>query len=361
VPGAIRREWKLAAVLGAALLLLVVLVAAAAFVSTPAGEPRSVIVRIYPGTTLGRVAEMLEERGVVTSAWKFRWLARLGGKGSLIKAGEYDLSPAFSPSEILDILAQGKVRVNEVTIPEGYTMAQVAAALEGAGVAKAEKFLEVCSSPALASELGVEGDNLEGYLFPDTYNFAFYMVEESVARRMVRRFLAVWKRYAAKARAKGMSMRQVVTLASIIEKETSNGNEMSLISSVFHNRLRRRMRLQSDPTVIYGLADFDGNLTRRHLRTRTPYNTYRVRGLPPGPIANPGEAAIRAALEPAESNYLYFVSMNDGSHCFSMTLAEHNRAVARYQKRRRAETATASAAGQEGQVKKEPARAEHKM
>jgi UPF0755 protein len=327
-------DWKAAAALAAALFVLLGLIQAAVFLTSPAGPTGSVIVRVYPGASLARVAEILEERGAVTSARKFVWLARLTGKGSRIKAGEYDLNPALKPGEILDMLAEGKVRVHQLTIPEGYTAAQVAAALEQADLADAKRFLAVCAkNPALAAELGVEGDDLEGYLYPDTYNIAFYMTEEAIARVMVRRFLSVWARHAEEAKAKGMSMREVVILASIIEKETSRPEERRLIAAVFHNRLNQGMRLQSDPTVIYGLAGaYDGDLKRSHLRSSgNPYNTYRLEGLPPGPIGNPGEESIRAALSPAHCNYLYFVSRNDGSHKFSATLTEHNAAVRLFQ------------------------------
>jgi UPF0755 protein len=313
--------------------LLVVLVQSAIFLTTPGGAPGSVIVRIYPGTTLSRVGEILEERGVVSSGGKFVWLARFTGKGSRIKAGEYDLNPGITPNQILNVLAEGRVRVHQVTIPEGYNMAQVAAAIQQAGVGNGRRFLDACESKALIAELGVEGDTLEGYLYPDTYNIAFYMTEEAVARRMARRFLGVWAKYADQAKVRGMSMREVITLASIIERETGKAEERRLISAVFHNRLKKGMRLQSDPTVIYGLAGaFDGDLTRRDLHTPTPYNTYCQSGLPPGPIGNPGEDAVRAAISPARCSYLYFVSKNDGSHLFSSNLADHNRAVDLYQR-----------------------------
>ncbi len=332
------------AALAAAAALLVLLLELVAFLMMPAGQARSVIVRIYPGTSLANVAQTLQARGLVTSAWKFRWLARLSGKAARIKAGEYDLSPALTPGDILDLLAEGKVRLIQLTVPEGYSMAQVAATLEAAGLGQAERFLALCSSPALAKELGVEGDSLEGYLFPDTYNISFFMTEDTIARMMVKRFLTTWRHYAEEARARGRAMREVVTLASIIEKETGQPQERPLISAVFQNRLRRGMPLQSDPTVIYGITNFNGNLTRRDLETVTPYNTYCVRGLPAGPIANPGEAAIRAVLKPARCNYLYFVARNDGSHKFSSSLEEHNKAVAYYQATRATREATSAAA-----------------
>ncbi|MFH0809220.1 MAG: endolytic transglycosylase MltG [Pseudomonadota bacterium] len=339
-----RRHFFCAALLAAAALLVFFLLRMALFLTTPAGEPRGVIVRISPGTSLNRIAELLEEKRVVTSSRKFRWLARLSGKGSHIKAGEYELNASSTPLAILTTLASGKVRQIQVTIPEGYNMAQIGQVLDTAGVAEPARFLAICSDPALIHRLGVEGDSLEGYLYPDTYSLAFFMTEEDVARIMVRRFLAVWKNYAAQARTRGRSMRQVIILASIVEKETGQPEERPLIAAVFSNRLRCGMRLQSDPTVIYGLTDYKGNLTRCHLLTPHPYNTYCIPGLPRGPIASPGEAAIRAALNPAHCDYLYFVSRNDGSHKFSCSLAEHNQAVAYFQKCRITRNASRAAA-----------------
>jgi UPF0755 protein len=182
--------------------------------------------------------------------------------------------------------------------------------------------------------LGLEGPGLEGYLFPDTYRFTKGMNVEEIILKMVGRFKEVYENagLSEQARKEGFTVKQVVTIASIVEKEAGSVEEMEKISSVFHNRLKKGYRLRSDPTVIYGIEDFDGNLTKRHLLTYTPYNTYINLGLPPGPISNPGRAALHAALNPSEEGYLYFVSRNDGTHHFSKTLKEHNRAVDYYQK-----------------------------
>jgi UPF0755 protein len=185
-------------------------------------------------------------------------------------------------------------------------------------------------------KLNVPADSFEGYLFPDTYFFPRGVLAKDIITTMVNRF---WTQFGVdwKERADelGLSVHEVITLASIIEKETGVSSERPIISSVFHNRLKKRMRLESDPTVIYGISDFDGNITRKHLDTHTPYNTYRIRGLPPGPIANPGAAAIESALFPAETDYLFFVSKKDRTHKFSTTILEHNRAVRKYQLRRK--------------------------
>jgi UPF0755 protein len=184
--------------------------------------------------------------------------------------------------------------------------------------------------------MGITADTLEGYLFPDTYYFPSGLESKSIITAMVKQFRIAFKpEWQTRAEELGMSVHEVVTLASIIEKETGAPEERPLISSVFHNRLKKGMRLETDPTVIYGIPDFDGNIKRRHLNTYTPYNTYKIKGLPPGPIASPGAAALEAALYPAQSKYLYFVSKKDGTHQFSATIKEHNAAVRKYQLRKK--------------------------
>jgi UPF0755 protein len=224
------------------------------------------------------------------------------------------------------------VRLYKVTVPEGSTLKQIAAIVESAGLATRAEFLSVAADADFVREKGIDAGTFEGYLFPETYFFPKNTAAREVITAMVDRFRSVfteaWKKRAADI---GLSVHQVLTLASIIEKETGAPSERPIISSVFHNRLRRGMRLETDPTVIYGIDDFDGNLTRKHLATPTPYNTYLISGLPPGPIASPGRAAIEAALYPADTAYLYFVSKKDGTHQFSKTFADHNRAILTYQ------------------------------
>ncbi len=237
------------------------------------------------------------------------------------------------PLQVLNHLKKGIVHQYEVVIPEGYAVRQIAQVLEEKGLAEAEQFMALAADSELAESLGIPSDNLEGYLFPSTYFISRATTAEEIIRQMVRAFhTAYTSDLREREREMGLNTHEVVTMASIIEKETSSEAERDLISGVFHNRLKRNMRLQSDPTVIYGIADFDGNLKRVHLQTDTPYNTYRRRGLPPGPIANPGRASLIAALYPASVDYLYFVSRNDGTHYFSRNIDEHNRAVARFQK-----------------------------
>jgi UPF0755 protein len=290
------------------------------------------VVVVAGGQSMARVAAALERRGIVRDALKFRLLARWQGADRRIQAGEYILSGALAPREILDILVGGRVRRQRLTIAEGLTVAQIADLVETTGLAGATDFRAAAADPDALAAAGIEADSFEGYLFPETYFFTASNTAADLVATMATRFHQVFRtEWKARAAEMGWTVHQVVTLASIIEKETGAPSERSLISGVFHNRLRRGMRLESDPTVIYGIADFDGNLTRRHLETPTAYNTYRISGLPPGPIANPGAAAMEAVLFPAETDALYFVSRNDGTHVFSRTYAEHLKAVRRYQ------------------------------
>ena len=241
----------------------------------------------------------------------------------------------MTPRRILATIVEGDVLLHRITIPEGFNLHQIAEAVARAGFGDAESFYEIATDPAVVAAAGFEGQSLEGYLYPDTYSFPKGYSQSSIIDAMTQRFRdAVSDAWRSRAAEMGMSLHEVVTLASIIEKETGDPAERPLIASVFHNRLAKGMRLETDPTVIYGIENFDGNLTRRHLRTPTPYNTYRIRGLPPGPIASPGHAALEAALFPAVSDYLFFVSRNDGTHQFSRNLQDHQEAVRKYQLRR---------------------------
>lgn len=289
-------------------------------------------VTIPDGQGVGRIAARLAEAGIVRDALKFRLLARFRGQDTRLQAGQYRLSPAMPPAQVLDTLVRGRVHLRRVTVPEGVNLVQIASLMEAAGLVSAAEFEAAAADPELLRRERIPADSFEGYLFPDTYRFPAAVTAAGIIRAMVARFRDVYDpARRRRTAAMGWTVHQVVTLASIIEKETAVAAERPLISAVFHNRLRRGMRLETDPTVIYGIEDFDGNLTRRHLATPTPYNTYRIRGLPPGPIASPGAAAIDAALHPADSEHLFFVARRDGTHQFSTTLAEHNRAVRKYQ------------------------------
>ena len=301
----------------------------------PSGTGLSKTIFFKKGTPLKKVSTILEEEGIIRSNHLFVALTTLLGKKMQIKAGEYELNTAMRPLQVLDALVKGQAKDHLVTLPEGYTLAQIAQLLEDLNIVEKAAFLQKATSATFIASFdlgpGVR-PSLEGYLFPNTYHFYKEMDPEEVIRRLVQQFKKVFTpELASQAAQRGMSEREVVTLASIIEKETSLPDEKPLVSAVFHNRLRLKMPLQSDPTVIYGVKDFSGNLKREHLTKPSPYNTYLLMGLPAGPICNPGRNSLLAALSPAAIPYLYFVSKNDGSHHFSITLEEHNRAVMKYQ------------------------------
>ena len=300
-----------------------------------AGSGAEQIFTVSRGDSLARVARDLESVGLIRSAVAVEWLGRFRGIAARLHAGEYLLSPAQTPGEILGTLTRGAVATYAVVIPEGFTADQIADRLGQAGLVDPASFRAAVRDPAFVAEVGVPGASLEGYLFPETYRLARGLAPREIAGVMVDHFRAAWAEVAARAAEKDLSMHEAVTLASIVEKETGVPEERPRIAAVFRNRLARGMRLETDPTVIYGIEDFDGNLRRRDLENAdNPYNTYRIRGLPPGPIASPGLGSLRAVVEPAPGDDLYFVSRNDGTHTFSRTYREHVIAVDKYQRRR---------------------------
>jgi UPF0755 protein len=287
---------------------------------------------IRSGESLTGISRHLVQEGFVKDVILFKLLVRYQRLSKKIQAGEYALSPAMPPKELLVILTSGRVKLYRITIPEGHNLWETALLVERAGFGTQENFIALARNPELAASLGITADDLEGYLFPETYLFARNASHREIIRKMVQRFKAVYTpQWQARTRELGFTRHQIVTLASIIEKETGTGSERPLISSVFHNRLKRKMRLESDPTVIYGIPNFNGNITRKDLRRITPYNTYRIKGLPKGPIANPGRHSLEAALFPASTDFLFFVSKKDSTHKFSTNFRDHNRAVRRYQ------------------------------
>ena len=304
------------------------------FAHRPADESttQTVAFHILPGQSFGRICDNLYQHNLIASPAKFKMIARINRHDRNIIAGEYALSPAMTPLQILKKLSDGIVKLHRLSIPEGYAMAQIAEKVEAAGFCDRQTFTRAATDETAVRKLGIDAKTCEGFLFPDTYYFSGDVSPGQIISAMVERFkhvfLPEWKK---QAHSMGFSILEVVTLASIIEKETGVADERPLISSVFHNRLRQNMRLASDPTVIYDILNFDGNLTRKHLTTPTPYNTYIIKGLPPGPIASPGAASLHAALFPADTEYLYFVAKPDRTHYFSKTLEEHNRAVRKYQ------------------------------
>jgi UPF0755 protein len=308
----------------------------------PSGAERSF--QVSDGESLAAVVRALDEAALLPDPWPLGehvllgW-ARVRGVDRAVKSGEYELSARMRPVEILSKLVAGEVKTYAVTLPEGLRLDEIAARLEAAGIVEASALLAQATSSDVARALGVAAPSLEGYLHPETYRFPRRAKPEDVLRELVAQSSAQWGAADdARARELGLTRHQAITLASIVEKETGLVEERPLISAVFHNRLRLGMRLQSDPTVIYGVyatrGSFDGNLRREDLERDTPWNTYTRAGLPPGPISSAGREALRAVLEPAPVPYLYFVARNDGSHVFSATLEEHVRAVNRYQRSR---------------------------
>ena len=301
----------------------------------PAQEhPPSKVVVIPDGSTFQHVASLLEREGLIKSRSVFVLLGKSQSVDRKVHAGEYELNPGMTPAEILSKLLNGQVLLHPLTIPEGLTIAQIADVVSQQGLTDRAEFLRLAKDRTFIASLGIKAETLEGYLYPNTYKFPRPIKARELLVAMVEQLRqVVGPDLLARMQELKMTMHEVLTLASVIEKETGSGGERPEISAVFHNRLKKHIPLQSDPTVIYGLPAFDGNLHKKDLSSPSPYNTYRVQGLPPGPIANPGIQAIRATLYPSDSHSLYFVSRNDGTHQFSATLIEHNKAVEKYQKR----------------------------
>ncbi|MGD8470154.1 MAG: endolytic transglycosylase MltG [Desulfobacterales bacterium] len=306
------------------------------YAEQPAGlEPNNVVIDIPAGQPFKKTAQTLFKRNLIKSLFKFNLVARLKGYDKRLKAGEYALSATMTPIQIMEKLVKGQVELYKLTVPEGLNIYQIADLVARAGFAENSAFIEAATDADLARKNSIPAETFEGYLFPETYYFPKKVRVETIISTMVKRFRNVFNAtWNERANQLGFSTHQIVTLASIIEKETGAPFERPLISSVFHNRLKRNMRLESDPTVIYGLKEFDGNLKRAHLETFTPYNTYKIMGLPVGPIANPGEKSLEAALYPADTKFIYFVSKKDKTHQFSTNLKDHNQAVRKYQLRR---------------------------
>jgi UPF0755 protein len=294
-----------------------------------------IFVDFPPGTSVSAIADRLTAAGVIPDPWTFRVGARLTGADRRLQAGEYRFAGATSPSAVLSRLAAGDVYKHPLTFPEGLTIAEMAEIFGRSGLGTTKDFVRAASDVSLIAAYDADARSLEGFLFPATYSLPRHAGADAAVRAMVGGFdHAFDSELRAATSAEGLTPSQMLTLASIIEKETAQASERPLVSAVVHNRLRLGMPLQCDPTVIYALmraGRWDGNLRKVDLEMNSPYNTYRVKGLPPGPIASPGRASMDAAVHPADVPYLYFVSRNDGTHVFAATLAEHNRNVQLYQ------------------------------
>jgi UPF0755 protein len=294
-------------------------------------------VEIPPGSSQAAMGRRLADAGVVRSETVFRLAVWMRGAGRRLQAGEYRFDTAMSPAEVADKIRRGDVFLQAITFREGLTIRQMSELYEGRGFGRASEFVAAARSGTRIAALDPHASDLEGYLFPDTYSLPRRTTAEQLVERMVVAFEKVMTAdLRGQAAARGMSVRELVTLASLVEKETGKPEERPLVSAVYHNRLRIKMALYCDPTVIYALeraGRYTGDLTRDDLQFDSPYNTYRYAGLPPGPIAAPGRASLEAAANPADVPYLYFVSRNDGSHVFAETLDEHNRNVYEFQKK----------------------------
>ena len=301
-------------------------------------QNRTVIVNIPRGTGFLHTVAILEKADLIKNKYLFYLLAISKNAQSHIKAGEYELATSLSPMDIIDKLVKGDILSYEVTIPEDFTVNEIASRLASFNLVEENAFLSLSSDVTFLASLGIEGRHAEGYLYPDTYRFDKSMSAKDIMRMMVTQF---WKMFTPEMKKRtteiGMTIPKVVTMASLVGKESGHKEEKPLISAVFHNRLKKRMKLQCDPTAVYDLKNFSGSITKKHLMRYTPYNTYLISGLPPGPIANPAIDSLQAALYPAPVNYLYFVSNNDGSHQFSSNLSAHQRAVLKYQIKRKKE------------------------
>lgn len=332
----IKPKMKLGFLLCLGILLLICaalfFVAASSLYIPAEKDGPSRIFMVPRGATLREVVHRLEAEGITGETRVLLLWGKLMGYGTHIKAGEYRLSSGMPPVKILDTLLRSDTLTHNVTIPEGFTLAQIGSVLAEKGLADKDRFMALAKDPKIVRKYNLSGPSLEGFLFPDTYRFSRGLSPDVIIDTMLKRFHEVVGPLDEQIKTSGMRLSEVVTLASIVEKETGLPGERPLIAGVFLNRLKRGMRLESDPTVIYGIAEFNGNLTREDLKTPSPYNTYIIRGLPPWPIANPGRDAILAVLQPEETDYLYFVSKNDGSHHFSTSLKDHRHAVRQYQK-----------------------------
>lgn len=310
---------------------------AQAFIISPASEDSTeIIYEVQPGQSFNVIAKDLEERGLVKNAFIFSMYGRFTNQRGQLKRGEYALRHNMNAQEIMSVITSGKSIAKPFTVAEGLNIYEIAELYEKQGFGQKADFLALVKDKAFAQQLlGEPIEGLEGYLFPETYMITKFETTRHLITSMVRRFLTVYTSLDAGVALPGWSRHQIVTLASIIEKETGAKEDRGLVSSVFHNRLGKKMKLQTDPTILYGMADLSGvmpnNIRKDDILRPTRFNTYVIGALPPGPISNPGRESLMATLRPQKSNYLYFVSRNDGTTVFSADLVNHNKAVNQFQ------------------------------
>ncbi len=308
-----------------------------AFFVPPTKEKVWKEVEVTDGMSFKAISATLKKEGVIRYRGYFEIMGRIQGISRRVRAGFYGLSTNMSMWDVLDALRKGRIIEYEVVIPEGYNLYQIGWTLSNTPlISDPQEFIRLVKDKNYVHALGIDADTLEGYLFPDTYYLPKGAKLEDIPKKMVQRYRAVFDdSYRARARELGFTEQQVVTLASIIEKEAKVPSERKLISSVYQNRLKKGMRLQADPTAVYGTKAWVTKVTKEDLKRRSPYNTYLHKGLPPGPIANPGQGSILAALYPEHVDYLFFVAQGDGSHYFSSDYGAHEKAVGRYRSNKR--------------------------
>lgn len=292
---------------------------------------KTVVIDIPTGSSFMEATELLQKEGLIKNRFFFYSLAAIKRASRNIRAGEYEINTLTNPITMINKLMHGDIKVYKVVIPEDLSFRDIAVILDKQKLINKEIFFELARDQAFLKSLNIEAESIEGYLFPDTYHFNRSMNTRRIMQKMVDTF---WQKVTPsmilRANQMGLSVHKLVTLASIIGKESGSAFEKPSVAAVFYNRLKRRMPLQSDPTAVYDMDDFEGKIFRSHLKRNSPYNTYRIKGLPPGPIANPGLDSLKATLYPDAVDYLYFVSKKDGTHHFSRSLVEHNQAVNRY-------------------------------
>jgi len=294
-------------------------------------------VPVTEGMSFKAIAGTLHKEGIIRYRGYFEIIGRIQGISRRVRAGYYGLNTNMSLWEVLDNLRKGKIIEYEVVIPEGYNLFQIGWTLSGTPlIAEPHEFIDLVKNKKYVRSLGIEADTLEGYLFPDTYYLPKGIKLEDIPKRMLQRYKAVFSdSYRSRAKELGYTEHQILTLASIVEKEAKVSSERKLVSAVYHNRLKQGMKLQADPTAVYGTKAWITKITKEDLKRQSPYNTYLRKGLPPGPIANPGEGAILAALYPENVDYIYFVAQGDGSHFFSNNFGSHEKAINRYRSSKR--------------------------
>lgn len=300
-------------------------------------------IRVSEGMSFKAIASVLKKEGIIRYSGYFEVLGRLQGITRKVRVGYYGLNTNMSMGEVLEALRGGKIIEYQVVVPEGYNLYQIGWTIAKTPlISDPNEFINLVKNKEYVRSLGIEADTLEGYLFPDTYYLPKGIQLEEIPKKMVQRYKALFvDSYRKRAQELGLTEHQVVTLASIVEKEAKVTSERKLVAAVYHNRLKKGMKLQADPTAVYGTKAWITKVTAQDLKRKSPYNTYLRKGLPPGPIANPGEGAILATLYPEKADYLFFVAQGDGSHYFSKDYSAHEQAISRYKSNKRKAKQTA--------------------